>query len=88
MNHEARLRFTRDRSQVNLEVRANETYSEAKRQFSVRNRDVLMNALSPHQSSVVVHSKVCCVRLEFVITTACWWELWTGGIKQTFEPRM
>ena len=27
---------------------ANETYSEAKRQFSARNRDVLMNALSPH----------------------------------------
>ena len=46
---EAHLRWTRDRSRVNCEefvrcqVRANETYSEAKRQFSDRNRDVLMN---------------------------------------------
>ena len=30
-------------------MRANETYSETNRQFSVRNRDVLMNALSPHK---------------------------------------
>ena len=29
-------------------MRANETYSEAKRQFSVRNMDVLMNVHSPH----------------------------------------
>ena len=28
---------------------ANETYSEAKRQFSDRNGDVLMNAQSPHK---------------------------------------
>ena len=28
---------------------ANETYSEAKRQFSDRNRDVLMNVQSPHK---------------------------------------
>ena len=28
-------------------MRANETYSEAKRQFSDRNRDVLMNIQSP-----------------------------------------
>ena len=27
----------------------NENYSEAKRQFSVRNRDVLINAQSPHK---------------------------------------
>ena len=32
-----------------LVVRANETYSEAKRQFSARNRDVPMNAQSPHK---------------------------------------
>ena len=44
-----------DRSQVNWEefvcyqVRANETYSEAKPQFSDRNRDVLMNVQSPHK---------------------------------------
>ena len=30
-------------------MRANETYSEAKRQFSVRNRDILMNVQSPHK---------------------------------------
>ena len=30
-------------------MRANETYSEAKRQFSARNRDVLMNAQSSHK---------------------------------------
>ena len=28
---------------------ANETYSETKRQFSARNRDVLINAQSPHK---------------------------------------
>ena len=49
------LGWTRDRSGVNLEkfvccqVRADETYSEAKRQFSARNKDVLMNAQSPHK---------------------------------------
>ena len=54
LKKEARLRWTRDRSRVNLkefvryQVRANETYSEAKRQFSDRNRDVLMNVHSPH----------------------------------------
>ena len=30
-------------------MRANETYSEARRQFSDRNRDVLMNVQSPHE---------------------------------------
>ena len=30
-------------------MRANETYSEPKRQFSDRNRDVLMNVQSPHK---------------------------------------
>ena len=30
-------------------MRANETYSEAKRQFSDRNRDVLMNVQFPHK---------------------------------------
>ena len=55
LQQETRLRWTRDRSRVNWEkfvhfqVRANETYSEAKRQFSARNRDVLMNAQSPHK---------------------------------------
>ena len=47
------LRWTRDRSRVNWEefdryqVRANETYSEAKRQLSGRSRDVLMNVSVP-----------------------------------------
>ena len=54
LKQEARLRWTRDRSRVNWEelvhcqVRSNETYSEAKHQFSDRNRAVLMNILSPH----------------------------------------
>ena len=54
LKQEAHLRWTSDRSRVNWEefvrcqVRANETYSD-KIQFSVRNRDVLMNALSPHK---------------------------------------
>ena len=34
---------------LRYQVRANETYSEAKRQFSDRNRDVLMNVQSPHK---------------------------------------
>ena len=52
---EAHLRWTRDRSRFNwkkfvhCQVRANEAYSEAKRQFSARNKDVLMNAQSPHK---------------------------------------
>ena len=55
LKQEAHLRWTRDGSQVNGEefvhchVRANETYSEAKRQFSDRNMDVLMNVQSPHK---------------------------------------
>ena len=55
LKREAHLRWTSDRLRVNWEefahcqVRANETYSEAKRQFSARNRDVLMNAHSPHK---------------------------------------
>ena len=51
LKQEAHLQWTRDRSRVNWEefvccqVRANETYSEAKCQFSDRRRDVLMNVL-------------------------------------------
>ena len=49
------LWWTCDRSWVNWEefvcyqVRANETYSEAKHQFGDSNRDVLMNVQSPHK---------------------------------------
>ena len=45
----------RDRSRVDwdefvrCQVRVNETYSKDKRQFSDRNRDVLMNVQSPHK---------------------------------------
>ena len=51
---EAHLRWTRDRYRVNWEefvhyqVRVNEIYSEAKRQYSDRNRDVLLKVQSPH----------------------------------------
>ena len=49
LEKEAHLRWTHDRSRVNwkqfvrCQVRASETNSEAKRQFSVRNMDVLLN---------------------------------------------
>ena len=55
LKQEAHLRWTRDRSRINREefvryqVRANETNSEAKRQFSDRNKDVLMNVQSPRK---------------------------------------
>ena len=55
VKQEAHLRWTRDRSRVNWEefvhcqVRANETNTEAKHQFSDRNRAVLMNVQSPHK---------------------------------------
>ena len=55
LKKEAHLRWTSDRSRVNWEefircqVRANETYSEAKRQFRDRNTDILMNVHSPHK---------------------------------------
>ena len=55
LKQEAHLLWIRDSSRVNwdqffrYQVRANETYSEAKRQFNDRNRDVLMNIQSPHK---------------------------------------
>ena len=55
LEHETRLRWIRDHSQVNWEefvccqVRANKTYSGAKCQFSIRNMDVLTIAQSPHK---------------------------------------
>ena len=55
LKQEAHLWWTRDRSRHNWEeidryqVRANDTYSEAKSQLSERNRDVLMNIQSPHK---------------------------------------
>ena len=64
LKQEAYLRWTRDRSRVNWEefdrcqVRANETYSKAKHQFSDRNRDVLMNVQSPHKRWSTLKSAV------------------------------
>ena len=55
LKEEAHLRWTHNSSRVNCQefvhcqVRASETYSEAKRQFSDRNRDILMNVHSPHK---------------------------------------
>ena len=55
LKEEAHLQWTCDLSRVNWEefvhcqVRANETYSEAKRHFSDRNRVVLMNVQSSHK---------------------------------------
>ena len=66
LKQEAHLRWTRDRSRINWEefvrcqVRANETYSEAKRQFSDRNRDVLLNVQSPHKCWSTLKSAVFC----------------------------
>ena len=40
--------------------RANETYSEAKRQFSDRHRAVLMNVQSPHKWWSTLKSAVFC----------------------------
>ena len=93
LKQEAHLRWTRDRSQVNwdefvcCQVRAHETFSEAKRQFSDRNRDVLMNVQSPNKwwstlkcvvfgsSSAlppfVVRVVDCCVSL-LVRLISCW----------------
>ena len=70
LKQEAHLRWTRDRSRVNLEefvhcqVRANETYSEARRRFSARNRDILMNAQSPYK----------------------WWPLWNFSSRNRVTP--
>ena len=52
--HRVHLRWTRDRSRVNREFvhcqrKTNAVYAEAMRQFSVRSRDVLMNAQCPHK---------------------------------------
>ena len=53
LKQEAHLQWTRDRSRVNWEefvrcqIRANETYSAAKHQFSVRNIDVVNSHKNP-----------------------------------------
>ena len=65
LKQEAHLRWTRDDSLVSREefvhcqLRSNETYSEAKRQFSVRNIDILMNAPTPRKWWSTLKSAVC-----------------------------
>ena len=55
LKQEAHLRWSRDHSLVNWDEfihyqrRANEVYTEAGLQFSVRSQDVLMNAQCPHK---------------------------------------
>ena len=67
LKQEAYRRWTRDRSQINWKefvrcrVSANETYLVAKRQFSARNRDVFMNAHSPHKWWSTLKSAVFCL---------------------------
>ena len=59
LKQEAHLWWTRDRSRVNrCQVRANETYSEAKGQFSDRDRTVLKNDQSPHKCWTTLKSAV------------------------------
>ena len=41
-------------------MKANETYSEVKRRFGVRNRDLLVNAQSPHSCWSTLKSAVFC----------------------------
>ena len=64
LKQEAHLWRTRDRSRANFEefvrcqVRPNETYSEAKRHFCARNRNVHVNAQSPHKWRSTLESVV------------------------------
>ena len=60
---------------VHCQVRANETYSDTKHQFIVRNIDVLMNIQSPHKcwstlKSAVFGSSSSLPPLEVVTTTS------------------
>ena len=74
LKQEAHVRWTLNRSRVNWEdfvrcqVRAYETYSEAKRQLSDINRDVLMNIQSPHKWWSTLSSVM--FLLEFIIASA------------------
>ena len=48
---------------MHSEVRANETYSESKRQFSFRKSDVFKNAQSPHKWWSTLHLSLPCSAL-------------------------
>ena len=68
LKQEAHVRWIRDHSRVNwkelvnCQVRANETYSEAKRLFSDRNMDVLMKVYSLFTSGGPLLSLRCSAR--------------------------
>ena len=67
LKQRAHLRWVRDLSRVHwgefirCQVRANETYSDAKRQFSDRNGDVLMNVQSSHKWWSTLKPAVFCL---------------------------
>ena len=69
LKQEAHLRWTRERSLINWKefvrclVRANETYSEAKHQFSDRNIALLENVQSPHKWWATL-SQLCSARVR------------------------
>ena len=71
LKQEAYLRWTRDHSRVNWnefvfpQERANETYMEAKCQFSDRKWDVLMNFQSIHKWWPTLKSAVFCSSSSF-----------------------
>ena len=81
LKQEAHLRWTRHHSRVNWEefvrcqVRANETYSVAKRQFSDRNRDVLRNVHSPRKWWSTLKSAVfgSSSSLPPLVSEGAWW---------------
>ena len=64
LKQDSHLRWTCDRTWINWEefvrcqVRVNKTYSEAMRQFSARNGDVLLNAQSLHKCWSTIKSAV------------------------------
>ena len=61
-------------------MRANETYSEAKHQFSITNRDVLMNAQYPHKWWSTLKSGVfglsSTLPLLVVVVVVLLWPVW------------
>ena len=83
LNQEAHLQWTRDCSRVNWEefvryrVRANKIYSEAKRQFSDRNKDVIMN-VQPLMSSGPLLSLRYSARVHHCLRSLVRVGWWTG----------
>ena len=81
IKQEAHLRWTRDRSRVNWDEsvhyqrRANAVYAEAMRQFSVRSRDVLMNAQCSHKWWSTLKSAQVRIRLF-----SSYWGGWWSGL--------